>query len=304
MKNLFHATFIRLFSVLFLSVGLFSNADAQIWKNFGDKVNEKIQKQASDRLERKVDEKIDKTFDKTEETIDGSLQKNDKESYDKQGIPKGFDLSSFMGGPVEVRPQYKFNIGITYRMTSSENGKSNQIPESEIWMSEEGYTGMNVPQNNSMVVLDIDKSTNVIFQEKDKSYMAMNMNMGGMMSQAIENSEEDETSPQDYKIEKLGTESILGYTCVIYKITTEDGVSTAWITNDIDFKYENMFKTFSDMGGKQKSKVPDMENFPTGMMLKMNFVDAKNGDKMTMEAIKVDTNGRNIQTSSYKKVGM
>lgn len=309
MKNLFTALNYKvLFLALFMPLS-FSTAQGQIWNNIGSKVNDKLKKKADQKIEQKIDQSIDKSFDKTEKKIEESFQKGD-DSTNESEIPKGMDLSSIFGGTPELRDEYKFDFGVTYKITSTNSkGKAQDVPAMTMWMAESGVSGIHTVEQNTTMIMDMAKETMVIIQEKDKTYMAIKSNMKAASEQILKASEhaaneDNEEIPADVKIEKIGSEKILGYNCDIYKITSNDSESKVWTTQDIDFDYSKMVGGFSNSFGGKKSSIPTVKGMPMGMMLKVITIDNNSKETMTMEATEVFKNGTNIKMSNYKKMGM
>lgn len=295
-----------LFLVLLMSLS-FSSAQAQIWNNIGSKVNDKLKRKADQKIEQKIDNAIDKSFDKTEQSIEESLQKGDK-SNSKTNPSQGLDISSMFGGTPELRDQYKFGFGVTYKMSSTNSKeKTKEMPTMTMWMSEDGITAMHTDEQNSTIIMDLEKETMIIIQENDKSYMAIKSNMKAVSDKILESVEDeiDDEIPADVKFEKIGTEKILGYNCDIYKMTSSESESKIWTTQDIKFDYNKMAGGFTNsFGKKQKSALPTMEGMPMGMLLKVITTETKSKDTVTMEATEIFKDGKTFKLSSYKKIGM
>ncbi len=63
--------------ICIVALFIMSRANAQIWKNTGQKIEKKLEQKASNRLERKIDRTIDKGFDKVEQAP-GQISKSEK----------------------------------------------------------------------------------------------------------------------------------------------------------------------------------------------------------------------------------
>lgn len=292
-----------LFLVLLMSLS-FSTAHGQIWNNIGSKVNEKLKKKADQKIEQKIDQAIDKSFDKTEDKIEESFKNENGSSNNNQNAPKGMDISSMFGGAADVRDQYIFDFGITYKTNSTKSkGKTQEIPTMTMWMSVSGVTAISTSEPSSIMIIDMEKETMVIIQEKEKTYMAMKNNMKAISENIMESIDTEEMAADDMKFEKIGTESILGYKCDIYKMTNDGKESKIWVSKDINFNYSNMAGGFNNtIGQRQKGNLPNFDDMPQGMMLKAISTDSK--ETIIIEATEVFEKGTNIKMSSYKKLGM
>jgi hypothetical protein len=119
------------------------------------------------------------------------------------------------------------------------------------------------------------------------------------IQKTIIDSAPDDEGPSNYKMEKIGTEKILGYKCEIYKITDEDSESIISITPDIHIT--GFMKTFASMS--RNSKLPTMDVIP-GMLMRMESKDLKKkGDGMKMIATEIIKTPKTIKSSEYKSFG-
>jgi hypothetical protein len=304
--------------ILFFVAG--NQVEAQIWKDMGRKVEKKIEEQASRRLERKIDKAIDKGFDKTEEAIDASV-KGGEEKTDKQestnsapsesatpaktaDAPDVSGILAGLTGPTKVLDSYEFTYGIHYvTTTTKKNGKTEKGPETAMWLSDGGYTGAGIANQDHFVVMDLANKTMVMFQPKAKTYMAMSSDLGGAMAAMGESSAEPAS---EVKFEKLNkTEKIQGYNCELYRVESEDGVATLWITPELKVDYSGLIKSMGNFSKSAKSPIPaSYQKFINGALLKLERVETGKGEEtFVMEATKVDKAGKVITTSEFKSRG-
>jgi hypothetical protein len=300
-KNIYIMKKITYTSILILIAFLATThtTEAQIWKNLESKVKDKVEKKASKKLESKIDKSIDKSFDKTEEALDESTSKKNKKSDNKSNTPEGIDYAKMLGGNAEARQSYVFELGVSYQTTTvSAKNRKEVIPESTLWYSKEGYIGMNASDSKDIIVMDTEKDAMVIFQDKEKQYMTL--------GSGIQNVSSDENDDVDanYKIEKIGTEKILGYNCDIYKVSGTDYNAKIWMTKALNFDYSKILANTKNKQNTLGTSWGSSKNFPQGMLLKMESTDTKTKEKTFTEATKVHKTGTTIKTSSYKKAGL
>lgn len=294
-------------------------SQAQVWKNMGKKIEQKVEDQASRRLERKIDQAIDKGFDATEQAIDESVKGNGEkpEKAPSQTTSRGNNSSESaiaaamlnMGGNTKVLDQYQFGLGINYTITTTKaNGKTESVPGMMMWMSDKGYTGVGESSSNSFVVMDMENKTMVMFQPAEKTYMALSTDIGGMMEKMAGQQIADSDPDPNVKFEKLSrTEKILGYTCEIYKIESDDTEAMVWVTQDLNVDYSGFASSFGNMmkNAKAGGLPPAYQKFVTGVFLKTESVEKKKkGEKFVMEATKVDKDGKTVSMADYKRTGM
>ena len=322
-------TLLTTFSLLL--VGISIPSQAQIWKDMGRKIEKKVEDQANRRLERKIDQAIDKGFDKTEQAIDESVKgdeekpKDEKRQKEKTESPapktkapnnssspdasKLAAIMAGMSGQATVLDQYIFKVGIDYTTSiTKENGKKEGETAVSMWLSDKGYIGMGQGSRDNFIVTDLENKTTIIFQSKEKTYMAMSSDIGGMVAKMAEETgaADESANASDVKFEKLSrSEKILGYDCDIYRIETDEVVSTIWVTPALKVNYMALMNSFGNLTKNAKGRVPAVyQNQINGVMLKTETLGKKDKETTLMEATKVDDNGRVIDVSSYKRSGM
>lgn len=258
-----------------------ADAEAQIWKNLGKKIEKKVEDQASRRLEKKIDKTIDKGFDAAEDGLDDAAKSGTAQS--KKAIAK----------------QYDFNLGITYEI-SQDNKKNDQVGGMSMWFSNEPYVGMSSDaQTDAFMVMDDGQI--ITFMESNKTYMVMGT---GFLGQIVGGAEEaaDDSTPADFKMEKIGSEQILGYNCDIYRVTSDDTQSRIWVAPSLGKAASGLMQGFGSFLPKNQINMADLDRMNMGMALKVVTTNDKN-ETITMQATKVHKQGKKINTSNYKSMG-
>jgi hypothetical protein len=272
-----------------------SHLHGQIWKNVEKKIGKKIEQQADRRLERKIDKTIDSGFDK----VENAAESKPKNESPKQGSAsednsekRAQGILSSMGKNQNIAPlsgTYKFNLGISYEITTSD--KKQGAVSSTIWLSDNSQIGMSTDMQKSMfMVMDGDRM--ITFMEDRKSYMILNLK--SIQETILKGAEASE----DYKIEKVGIETLLGYKCDIYKVSNKDYESTIAIAPEV--KVDEFMKSFASL--TRNSKLPTSGLAP-GMMLRMESRDKKKGDVTKMTAKEIHKTSKIIISSEYKSMG-
>lgn len=273
------------------------NTEAQIWKNIEKKVGKKIEQQADKRLERKIDKTIDKGFDKLEDAAEAKPN-SDKQANppaNKKAEPGTQEILRAMGssGDTPLADEYSFKMGVTYQVATS--SKKDKPQTMTLWISDKDYIGMNAAAQKSMFMV-MHGGRMIAFMEDKKTYMSLGAGLTDALMKEAEKQAGDDVDP-NVKFEKTGTETLLGYACDVYRITTTDGVSKVWIAPSIGVS--GFMKSFAAMS--RNSKIPT--NGPAnGMMLKMESKDAKSGEIYTMTATEVHKTPKVIKTSGYKSM--
>lgn len=268
------------------------SATAQIWKNFEKKVGKKIEQQADRRLEKKVDKAIDKGFDKIEESTE--IKPNEKPDEGKKQGGDNKDPGAVPGSSATnaapVAGTYRFSMGVTYRMESSD--KKEKMPSTSVWISDGAYIGMASDMQKSMFMV-MDEGRMIAFMEDKKTYMTL----GSGVASTIMNEAQKNTTDEKVEFEKVGTETIAGYPCDIYRMTTSDTEARIWVAPSIEVS--GFMKSFAAI--TRNSRIP-ADAPASGLLLKMESKDKK-GETFTMTATEIHRDPKIINTSEYKGMG-
>lgn len=299
MKSLF-------FIITLMTFTLIHSANAQIWKNAEKKIGKKIENKASERAERKIDKAIDKGFDEVEEAPN---KKNNNKASESGEAPAATtdptpDRTRTRGLPgtqksnIALPDSYTFNVGVTYETQEGES-KKKKGNEMTMWYSNNRYLGMEADKA-MMMVMDIDRNAMVNFMTENKMYMIISSDYSkALLETADEKTEIDEKMPV---IEMIGKENILGYSCDIYQVTTEEGTSKIWYTNDLKAGYNNFMAAMA-FATKKKDAPASMRGMPGGVMLKMESQEKGSKKIMTMVATAVHKDGKQIRVSDFSPMG-
>lgn len=302
-------------TLLLVALLLSHQVDAQIWKNVGGKIKKKLENQADQRLERKIDKTIDKSFDKVEQSAEDAVKTKPKENHsnddDDIQIP-GFDMNSMdmsslermmaaMTKEVPVADVYKFHLGVKYNIQSATKKKKEEDMQMAIWFSDKGYVGMNTDKQAETFII-IDENALITFMEKEKSYLAISNDLMRGFTGMVEEYADDMDDDDGGSFKKIGTDKVLGYTCDIYEVKSDDGAaSKVWISKEFKAEGKSLIQAFAGLGQEQSS-LSKLDLGPLeGLILKVE--SQEDGERMTMIATEVNRNGKQIKTKDYKKTG-
>lgn len=275
--------------ILVASIFCFSylSSEGQIWKNIEKKVGKKIEQQADKRLERKIDKTIDKGFNKLEDATETSTNTNKSETKES---PKAAKTTA----NATLADSYNFTLGVSYQMGIS--NKKDKMQNATIWVSDKEYLGMSTAAKKSMFMV-MDGGSIIAFMEDTKTYMSLGAGFTATIMNEVENQAE-ESDNSHVKFENIGSETVLGYKCDVYKISTSDAESKVWIAPSIEVS--GFMKSFAAIS--RNSKLPTTG--PTkGMMLKMESKDKKNGDIQSIVATEIHKTQKSIKPADYKSMG-
>jgi hypothetical protein len=148
-------------------------------------------------------------------------------------------------------------------------------------------------QNQKMSILTTDKKgakTGIITKMPKVEFKSNKLD--DKIEQSIDNTTFKRTGEK---------KNISGYSCEKWIITNPEGVTEAWITDEIDFNMANAFSMFSaGSKGKGSSKTSGFEDL-TGFALESTFTDPKGAvTKMTVSDIKIgNPSDAHFSTAGY-----
>lgn len=307
-KNIFrHVTMVALL------IGFMPElSEAQILKRITKRVGEKIEREATRRADRKVDQAINKGFDKVEEGLEGNNNNKQDTKQAASSSNMAAQMEALMGGlsaDVKLKDTYDFRIGVTYEMRTPEDEGGGESTTMAMWFANEPYVGSEVEQGNDRMISVIDDGQIIMFNDTDKSYMAISSQSLGAFSQAAKDAVGDQELVDEdlgeVTMKRLGSENILGYTCQGYEFSTDAATTRIWYTEELNV---NMFAAFlGSMGtllNHTTSELPKEAMDVNGVMMRMESHDKTTGDRMIMEAKQVHTQGKTIVSSDYKRMGL
>lgn len=295
-----------------------------------EEVEERAEQKTEQRVDQKVDQGIDKGLDAIEGLLFGKKKKKNKKSNDQEYSQEEESSSSsssaddaymgamsklFGGGNVDVQESYDFGAYSDVEITMTDKkGKVETMSMRYLFSKEATYVGMEFKEMSSteemppsFTIFDWENYQMITLIETSgqKMGVAMNLNPEEIAAASMEEMEEDDEEIKFYKTGR--TKKILGYTCEEYKMESEDGEGSFWMTDETDLHIGLAMGAMS-MGntsnGKSKSQYDLPANYPEGAMLEMEYVDDK-GEKMLMTTKEINTNhNQSISTAGYTFMSM
>lgn len=231
----------------------------------------------------------------TEKNLDSTKQQNQAKEAAMQKKMAGL----LGGGGLKGIPDiYEFSYRATMKITT-------QKGETEIhyWMEPgQRYFGNrhNDGRTNSITVMDMENQAMVMFTDDGKQKMAMKIPAGKKTIEKLTKKMEEKgkNSMEDIKVIPIGDKTILGYNCKGYQITSKDGVSKVWITNETPVGY---------LGGIANTESLPSSVLPLGeniMFMEMQFESAKKKkDNFSMVCTELKEESMSIIKREYSTMG-
>lgn len=297
------------------------SAEAQFLKKLKKKAKEAVERTILNRTDEEVSKGTDKAIDSitqgkkgnkttknktTGSTIGGNTSKNIGETeknldQQKQNKAKEAAIQKKMTGMLAgasglkgIPDVYEFSYRATMKITSQK-----EETEIQYWMEPgQRYFGNKYDQGqtNSIAVMDLENQAMVMFNDDGKRKTAMKIPSSKKMIEKLTKKmeEKNQKAMEDIKITPIADKVILGYVCKGYQITSKDGISKVWITNDTPVGY---------LGG-----IANAENLPSSilplgentMFMEMHFESAKKKkDNFSMVCIELKEEGMTIKKEEY-----
>lgn len=195
----------------------------------------------------------------------------------------------------ELNDTYNFDYIYKLEMTSKKD-----VIEFDYYLKKDaGYFGFDLPTISKsqegvkmFTVIDNDNEVTAMFMEMMGKKM--------LKKSKLKLSDFDSDDNSDYKMEKIGSKTILGYNCDGFVMEDDKSKLTFYMTNEAPVSFNQIWDT-------GKAKLPKgfnpawMEKYAeNGLMMEMQYVDKKKSKhNMTMECVGLEKTDFSIQTSDY-----
>lgn len=269
---------------IFLFLSISYSAEAQFFK----KLKKKAQQAAERTILKKTDEVVSK---KTEQAIDSATTSKNKntrnESVKNTETQKGSGLLNMimsgrnmeqnpntstnpmemMGPPIPAPPDnnvklpdsYKFSYQVTMQVTSN----NNTVKIDYLLQPNETYYAKKQTKNGftEHIVYDNERSMQVYYAEIQGKKRQARKKMDILTKARLVGAFKD---APDKQVKPLGNKKLLGFNCKGYEITTQEGITRFWVTNEAPATiYGAMFKS--------KAEIPNSPFTKNSMIMEVDF---------------------------------
>ncbi len=150
---------------------------------------------------------------------------------------------------------------------------------------------------NSITIMDIGRNKSItLINRKDNKVLRV-----------IDIPEVKEDANQHISIVRTNTKNILGYACQGYKISTNDGTNTLYITQDASFGFNRGFGSTSKVSLKGKGiDAATIEELENGLMMESEFKSNENNPSVIDSKMRVKEITKlsfTVDLSEYKTLG-
>jgi len=296
-----------LFTILF-SILFTMPATAQLGNLLKDRIKQRAEQKAKQRVEQELNKKVDETVEEAldevfkdrsksgDEKVSNKEASSEKADMDSEEAAQRAAIEAMMGGeddsidtpfiPLETTG------AMTMTMNNYTNGKLAKDNPITIRMTfDRNRVGMHMSQGGkpfSIMIHKLEEKKIVVINNIDGKPQAMEMSSKLFMRGARGKKAKDMVGDMDIK--KTGNrKTVQGYDCEEYIITSEDGVTTSWVTQDAPISSEDMQMMFAkgfNMGEMFEGQ--DWKDF-TGLAIESTSVFNKGKDRTEMTISDIST---------------
>lgn len=262
--------------ICFLIMG---QSNAQFFKKLKKKAKDAVERTVLERTDKEVSKGTDRAIDsitqgkkgkKTPKSI-GETEKNTptKKQTDAKNKAMEQKMAGLFGGKDlnGVPDIYTFSYKATMKITTRKDET-----EIQYWMEpDQRYFGNWQEQGttNSISIMDMENKMVVMFMDDGERKSAMKMPVGKKMMEKMAKKMEQKSNSDDVQVTPIGNKTILGYTCQGYQITSKEGISKIWLTDEAPVGF---------LGGMGQAESIPTTGLPIGnntMFMEMQFESAK-----------------------------
>jgi len=197
---------------------------------------------------------------------------------------------------------YTFNFGIEMKMKEyKKNGKETSNNDFTFYSNTNDNTffGVAFEEKGTSSMSTIDLEANKMTSYTNAGGMKMAISIGINPEKYQDKQAKKQESMPEFK-STGNTKTIMNYTCNEYMATSEDGVSSFWVSDKAKHGITSFFLTI--VADRSKASTP--KGLPKGNILEIEQTDKKNR-KTVMTVIKFNENiNKTYSTSEYKKLGL
>ncbi|HPR32591.1 MAG TPA: DUF4412 domain-containing protein [Prolixibacteraceae bacterium] len=265
----------KLFLFFILLLGISVVAPAQILRGIvnraANSAANKAEEKVGDEVEKQVDKQVSKFFDNMfkEDSTQAENEAEDAENVEneeEESMPRSQkSISNFMNSfgtntPVTKKDTYRFTSQIVM-LSEGTDADGNKIDPVDYIISYNDdnsdmlFAFRNNQGQESTIIVDTENKVSLILSNEkgNKTGIATKFDVEeGEEESASSSGSETEVSDEDCYAKTGKSRTINGYSCKEYRCETDEDVSSIWVTNDLNRKYNNIFAR-NPMGGKYKN---------------------------------------------------
>jgi len=302
----------KLITILLIVLFAASESDAQLFKKMLDRTADKI----SDRVEDKIVEGIstelaNRAVRPLDRMYDEMFRQQYKEQYGKEWDDEEYEndeertaamnaMWGSMFGTVDLPESYSFDKVIEIEVYDYGSKKANKMKM--IVNQNQPIFGMEQEEDGTQIVVyDFEKDIVTIFNESEKTAMAVPnvMKLAKAFSPQIE--EEMKKEMEGAEISEIKSKKILDCQSKGYKVKTEEEESEFYICMDAEVSWgESYGKMMKQLSPNFYENNELYSEFTSGMLMRAKTKRKKDKKESKWETKKISSKNYTIKTADYK----
>ncbi len=305
----------KLYLAIIVSLLVTTNSvDAQLLGRLRNAVVDKVERKVEEKVVEELSEKIanaavkpinhaiDEMFKERYKDVHGKDFEGDPNMSDEERAQMMATMMSSLFGAVDLPEKYEFDYTLTIEVKDYGDKKGQTV---KMLIANDGKAfGFEQMDNSQMgrMVYDSEKDKMVIYNDKDKTVMAMAniMTSVGAMAQ-------EEMKRQDEEIEfkkTSKTKRILGYTAMRYDMESVEDTGEFYIGTGMPFSWQSAFgKMMEKFSPHFKPKSSKMEaEIMNGFVLESISKRKSDNKHSSWEVKKIDSGKVTIRNKDYKNM--
>jgi hypothetical protein len=284
-------------SAVALSAVFANAAQAQLFGGLKDRLVNAVEGRVVQKVEEQVVQVIE---DKARDSVDQSFNamfggSATAAGTDGQGSPS--ILSGMLDtSNITTEDEYHFDLAATFEIQAIDSGGTASEPMQMVfhYAANAPYTGTRMLSGEgantgaAMIIYDFSNQIMLMLMDAEESRFSIAYNWA---IASAEWNKEWEMSPGQSaadmpQFESIGTRTINGYASEGYRTEDEKQTSEIWVSKEVAPGIERIFQANRTVPALNSSMPA---GYPQGMIMEMNTVNKKNGEKVQMRTVSIDT---------------
>ena len=277
----------------------------------------RVERRAESRANQRVDQKVDQAVDRAFDRVEGLFKRRQNQGAENQdstsatspeadaresaGFLRGLSVSDEPWEPIRNDQPMAFVMDVVVSERNKEDSRMEMRYTFDAW-----DIGMEIRQEGQRTRMLLDNQggylTTIVQQDRQDP---VGVRMRQRKVTVTDDGATNASASDEYTITKTGNTRVIdGYNCEEYRIESQEGVTNAWITQDLDLSMANLFGAFQAQNRAGKPQ-PGMNHYgiESGVAIESTTV-SRNGRETTFIHLRDIQLGDNFDRSVFDTSGI